>query len=202
MYDNTTQIDRTKYIFESFPEKRKGVFDVSEVSIANKWVKDRIQYEIDFGVGTVSQQKEWFDFLLGNANEDLSMGYVSLKEYSVFLWALQTENILGQAYSYGIHNGHVSASDIEIKKQREKMIESAKRAGSAGGAARHKSSTSLKTWVDQQPEATDDKLNRTARARKLADKMPKHYALKLDDPVRVIRDYLKQKDQLRLASQP
>lgn len=202
MYDNTAQIDGAKYIFESFPEKRKGTFDASEISIATEWAEKRIQYEIDFGVGSVSQQKEWFDFLLENANEDLSIGCVSLKEYAVFLWALQTENLFGEAYAHGMRNGHVIGSDIEIKSQREKMTEDAKRAGSAGGAARHKPAASLKTWVDQQPEATDDNLNRTARARKLADKMPKHYALKLDDPVRVIRDYLKQKDQLRLASQP
>lgn len=114
----------------------------------------------------------------------------------------QTEAVMGilsiaesRGFALGAASSGSSSSEI-MRKQHLSM------AGLRGALAKHRLTDELKAWAEQQPEALDDKLNRTARARKLADKMPKHYALKLDDPVRVIRDHLKQKDELRLAGQP
>ena len=102
MYDNKTAIEEAIEFIDAQPIKRGGYLAI-EILTVLAWVSIRISYEREYGVGTQSEQLEWFTFLLHMGRDERIGGARSLARAMLTDWAAQSKNV----YATGYHSGHM-----------------------------------------------------------------------------------------------
>ena len=133
MYENKSAIDDASKFVEMH-YARKSIYQVEEVSDnglplewitkSHDWVNSRLDYERDFGVGTETEQYEWFDFLLRIARDKRVGGTQSLSKCMLIKWAAKSQNLFATAYFEGHADGNVNGSFYATKRAKLKTEKS------------------------------------------------------------------------------
>ncbi|WPC65265.1 hypothetical protein SBP18_12185 [Rhodoferax ferrireducens] len=122
MYDNKRAMGEVIVIVELQLEL-EGQYKIRDLKPAADWLKKRMEYERDFGIGTPDEQLEWFDFLLTIRKAGFAGEIHAIGAMMFCAWIGDTKNPYATVYRAGFadgeHQGLSSAkkmADREIQK--------------------------------------------------------------------------------------
>jgi len=104
---------------------RESSYPRIELEPVRKWVDLRIGYERDCGLGTMSDQLEWFNFFLQIARSHQYGGTQSYGRCLLSTWAFNSANIYAIPYSSGYQDGNINGSFYATKRAKLKAKKTA-----------------------------------------------------------------------------
>ena len=121
MYDNKQYIEETIKFIHSQP-MINNVYTKELLEQVIYFVNKRLNHESDYGIGTLDEQKEWFDFLLDLTKEDAYNGHSSPRNLMLYCWAMDSKNVYAKIYLLGYIDGTMRFKYIEEKVNNKKVL--------------------------------------------------------------------------------
>lgn len=114
---------KTDYKIEAllnrFPYERR-ILSSSEIYELKISVSERLDWEREHGLGTISDQQNFLDTLLRFARSHKFGGVNSFSKMYLFRWSRSTENIFGKYYHEGHFDGNINGSHYATARAKTK----------------------------------------------------------------------------------